>query len=127
MKFLVVPALALALSGCATVVDGAYQDITLTSNAEGATCSIVQNGVEVVPASPVPSTHTIAKNAGNLNVSCAADGYEPATVALMAGKHPMAVTGIALTGALINVGTDALTSSWHEYQDRAYIHLLKAK
>ena len=124
MKFLLVPAAALALSACSTITDGTSQDITLTSNAP-AECSITQQGIEIVPATAVPATHNIPRRGGHLMVTCAADGYETQTVALMAGKHPMAVTGILLTGMLINTGTDAATSAWHEYQDQAYIHLLK--
>ena len=124
MKILLVPAVALALSACSTITDGTSQDITLTSNAP-AECSIAQNDVEIVPATAVPATHSIPRRGGHLMVTCAAEGYETQTVALMAGKHPMAVTGILLTGMLINTGTDAATSAWHDYQDQAYIHLLK--
>ena len=124
MKILLVPAVALALSACSTVTDGTSQGITLSSNAP-ALCSISQNGVEIVPATAVPATHKIGRASGNLIVSCSAEGYEPETVALVTGKHPMAVTGILLTGMLINTGTDAATSAWHESQNQAYIHLRK--
>lgn len=125
MKHLVLTAaVAMSIAGCSTFDEGARQGITLTSNAPAA-CSITQNGVELVPASPVPATHEIPKRAGNLIVSCAADGYQPETVALVNGKHPMAVTGVLLTGLLVNTGTDAATSSWHHAQDSAYIHLRK--
>lgn len=124
MKYFLLPAAALALTACSTLSDGTTQAISLTSNAP-ASCSISQNGVEIVPATPVPLAHTIARRGGNLIVSCAADGYETETVALVTGKHPMAVTGVLLTGALINTGTDAATSAWHESQNQAYIHLRK--
>ncbi|MFK7943326.1 MAG: hypothetical protein AB8B85_10500 [Paracoccaceae bacterium] len=127
MKYLLLPALAaFALTGCTTFTDGASQDITLTSNAPNAQCSITRQGVEIVPASPVPATHRISKRRGDLIVACNAVGYQPQTVALVAGKDPMAVTGVMLTGMLINVGTDAISHSWHEYQDRAYIHMPKS-
>ena len=125
MKYAVMMVGALALGGCATVTDGVGQDITLTSNAEGAMCSISQGGVEIVPASPVPATHTLRRQGGNLIVTCAADGYETETTALMAGAHPMTVTGVLLTGGLINIGTDMVSGAMHEYQDQAYIHLRK--
>lgn len=125
MKYVALPTIALALGGCATLTDGAYQDVSLTSNAPGARCSITQNGHLLVEASPVPATHNLPKRPGNLQVDCAAEGHEPETVVLITGKHPMAVTGVALTGVLVNVGTDAISSSWHEYQGHAYVHLRK--
>lgn len=125
MKFLLLPVAALSLSACATFTDGTSQGITLSSNAPGAACSISQNGVEIVPATAVPATHVIPRRGGNLIVSCAAEGYEPETTALVTGKHPMAVTGVLLTGLVINTGTDAASSAWHESQKEAYIHLRK--
>ena len=125
MKYLLLSAAALALSACATITDGNKQPITLTSNVEGASCSISQNGAEIVPATPVPASHTIARAGGNLIVSCAAEGYETETVALVTGKHPMAVTGMFLFGLPVNLGTDAASSSWHDSQNQAYIHLRK--
>ncbi|MEM1297821.1 MAG: hypothetical protein AAGH68_00985 [Pseudomonadota bacterium] len=127
MRFLALSAAALfTLAGCTTVFDGNTQDITLTSNAEGATCSISRNGGILIPASPIPGTFPIEKRAGDLIVDCSAPGHQSQKVALVAGKHPMAVTGVALTGMLVNVGTDAISHSWHEYQERAYIHLPKS-
>lgn len=125
MKHLLIAVSALALTGCSTLMDGTSQGITLTSNAPGAACSITQNGVEIVPATPVPATHEIGRRGGNLIVSCAAPGYQPETVALVTGKNPLAVTGVLLTGMLINTGTDAVSSAWHESQNEAYIHLRK--
>ena len=126
MKFFAVTAVALALAGCTTVSNGAVQDITLTSNVENATCSISRNGAVIVPASPVPGTFPVDKRAGDLIVDCSAPGYAPQKVALVAGKDPRAVTGVLLAGLLVNVGTDAISHSWHEYQDRAYIHLVRS-
>ena len=125
MKYLILSGMALALAACSTVTDGTSQGITLRSNVDGALCSISQNGAEIVPATPVPATHDIPRRGGNLIVSCSADGYETETTALVTGKHPMAVTGILLTGMLINTGTDAATSAWHDSQNEAYIHLRK--
>lgn len=125
MKYLMISVAALALTACSTLTDGTTQGITLTSNAPGAACSITQNGVTIVPSTPVPATHTIGRAAGNLIVNCGAPGYQSETVALVTGKHPMAVTGALLTGVLINTGTDAVTSAWHESQNKAYVHLRK--
>lgn len=126
MKYLGLLAVAATLSACGTLEGGSSQSITLNTNADNATCSINQNGAEIVPASPAPATHTIERRAGNLMVTCAAPGYATQTVALVAGKHARTVTGVMLTGVLFNVGTDAFSGGIHEYQNEAYIHLVKS-
>ena len=126
MKYLGILAVAGLVSACGTLEGGSTQGITLNTNAENATCSINQNGVEIVPASPAPATHQVARRSGNLMVTCSAPGYNTDTVALVAGKHARTVTGVLLTGALINIGTDAISGGIHEYQNEAYIHLTKS-
>jgi len=126
MKYLGIVAITAMLSACGTLEGGSSQGITLNTNAENATCSISQNGVEIIPASPAPATHQVPRRSGNLLVTCSAPGYTTETVALVAGKHPRSVVGVMLTGALINVGTDAYTGGIHEYQSEAYIHLMRA-
>ena len=126
MKYLGIVAITAMLSACGTLEGGSSQGITLNTNAENATCSISQNGVEIIPASPAPATHLVPRRSGNLLVTCSAPGYTSETVALVAGKHPRSVVGVMLTGALINVGTDAYSGGIHEYQNEAYIHLMRA-
>ncbi|MEM7213301.1 MAG: hypothetical protein AAF479_15680 [Pseudomonadota bacterium] len=126
MKYMGIVAITAMLSACGTLEGGSSQGITLNTNAENATCSITQNGVEIVPASPAPATHDVPRRAGNLLVTCSAPGYNSETVALVAGKHPRSVAGVMLTGALINVGTDAYSGGIHEYQNEAYIHLTRS-
>ena len=125
MKYLMTTAAAISLSACATFTDGASQNITLESNAANATCSITQNGNQIVAPAPVPATHRIERRPGDLIVDCSAPGHAPAKLALVNGKHAMTVTGILLTGVLVNVGTDAISHSWHEAQDKAYVYLKK--
>lgn len=124
MKSLSVLGAALILGGCATVVDGRYQNVDLSSNAAGANCGITQNGVQIVEPQPVPATHTIRRRSGNLIVTCEAPGYQPTTKALMAGRNPKTVVG-HLPGILLGVGADAALGGLADYQDSAYIYLVK--
>ncbi|MEL7000018.1 MAG: hypothetical protein ACFB03_12855 [Paracoccaceae bacterium] len=130
MKYVGLFAVAALLSACGTLEGGTSQGITLRSNADNASCSIAQNGVEIIPAAPLGEgravTHTIPRTSGNLFVTCAAPGYNSETVALVAGKHPRTVVGVLLTGVLINTGTDVALGGWDEYQNEAYIYLTKS-
>ncbi|MEM9140361.1 MAG: hypothetical protein AAGB15_11090 [Pseudomonadota bacterium] len=124
MKHFVFPIAALALSGCATIVDGTSQQIQLTSNAPGAACGVAQNGVQIVSPAPVPATHTIARRSGNLIVTCSAPGYKSGTVALMAGRNPLSVVG-HLPAIVLGAGADSAFGGLPEYQNEAYVHLTR--
>lgn len=125
MKTLPILAAALVLSGCATIVDGTTQQIRLSSNAENAKCSISHEGVLIVPSLPVPAGHIVQRRPGNLMVTCDAPGYESRTVALVAGRNPLAVAPV-LPVFPQNSGYDAAFGGLAEYQDSAYIHLKRA-
>ena len=122
MRLISTACLTLVLSGCATIYDGTQQTISLSSNAQDATCEITQNGAVVVPESAVPSAHILPRIDGNLIVTCQAPGYETAKQALIAGKNPKTVVlnaPVILSGAAL----DAAFGGSAEYQDRAYIYL----
>ncbi|MEM7060159.1 MAG: hypothetical protein AAF557_21465 [Pseudomonadota bacterium] len=125
MKTLSVLLAALALGGCATIVDGRYQNIELTSNAPDATCGITQNGVQIVEPQAVPATHSIRRRSGDLIVSCEAPGHQPTTKALVAGRNALSVAG-HLPGVLLGAGADAALGGLAEYQEAAYIYLVKS-
>ena len=125
MKRFTVLLAALALGGCATIVDGTSQQIQLTSNAPGATCGISQNGVQIVAPVAVPATHTVRRRAGNLIVTCEAPGYQSNTQALMAGKNPLSVVG-NMPAMVSGAGMDSLFGGISDYQDSAYVYLKKS-
>ena len=57
MKSFALGLATLTLAGCATVIDGTQQTVSLSSNADGAICGITQNGRQIVAPSPVPASH----------------------------------------------------------------------
>lgn len=116
--------LTLALAGCATFVKGTEQPVALTTNAPDATCSIMQNGEEVLPPSAVPQTFTLRSQPGNLLVTCTAPGYETRTVALVSGKDPLTITGHMWNSLLLGL-VDVATGAVNTYQNYAYIPLQK--
>lgn len=126
MRILASLCAVVTLAGCATIVDGTQQTISLTSNVEGAMCGITQRGVQVVAPAPVPVTRILPRTSGNLIVTCEAEGYETAKVALIAGKSPKSVVLNApaiVTGALADTALGGI--DW--YQDRAYVYLKRKR
>ena len=122
MKHLILPAALLALGGCATIADGSMQPVTITSNAPGAACSIAQNGVEIVPSTPVPNTFELRRRDGNLLVTCEAPGYRTESVALVTGKNPLTVTGHMWNSMALGL-VDVFTGAVNEYQGTAFVPL----
>lgn len=122
MKFLAIGAAALALAGCATVIDGTRQAIRIDTNAKDATCGVTQNGRQVVAPTSAPATHLVPLAKGNLIVTCEAPGYETGRVALITGKNPKTVA-LALPAILLNAGADSALGGIDWYQERAYVYL----
>ena len=125
-RFVPLAAAAGLLAGCATIADGTQQTISLDSNVEGALCGISQNGKEIVAPTAVPTAHLLPRVSGNLIVTCEAEGYETAVVALMAGKNAKTVV-LNAPAIMFGALADTALGGIDEYQDRAYIHLTRKK
>ncbi len=123
MKTFTILIAALAVSGCATVIDGTQQTVSLDSNAENASCGISQNGKQIVAPAPVPASHLLPRVSGNLVVTCDAPGYETGIVGLAAGKNPKVF--LSMPGLIPGALADTALGGADWYQDRAYVHLLK--
>ena len=126
MKFFALGLAALTLAGCATVIDGTQQTVSLSSNADGAICGITQNGRQIVAPAPVPASHLLPRVQGNLIVTCEAPGFETGKVALVAGKNPKTVA-LALPVVLANAGADSALGGIDWYQDRAHVYLKRSR
>jgi uncharacterized protein YceK len=49
------------LSGCASVIEGRAQEVTINTTPAGATCSLERNGTPLGTASPTPGTLYLEK------------------------------------------------------------------
>jgi hypothetical protein len=69
-------ALSAALSGCATIVDGSSQSVSVsTTPAQGAACILKNSEGEWYLTSP--GSVTVHKTKNDLAVDCKRDGYQP--------------------------------------------------
>lgn len=71
---------ALALGGCATIIEGTTQEIAMDIVPAHAECSAVQNGKEVARYNPSSRTMFVPKSRRDLIVTCNAPGYQTKTV-----------------------------------------------
>jgi hypothetical protein len=103
--------------GCASIVSGTSQSITVEARANGdsvagATCKLVNNkGTWYVTT---PGSTTIHRSYEDLGVSCQKDAYAPGTVSAKSSTKGMAFGNI-LFGGLIGVGVDVGTGAAYDY------------
>ena len=123
--FTVLPVLAavvLALTGCATIVEGGDQNIYFNTDPEGATCTISREGVVLYDKITTPATLEIEKDKDVLFIRCEKDGYKTAEVGTDSTFEGMAL-GNLIIGGIIGVGIDAATGAINEYPDQIILRL----
>jgi hypothetical protein len=112
MKYVVLAALAVAVSGCATITRGTNQDFTVESTPSGAAVS-TSNGFEC-PATPC--TFRMPRKDG-FTVDLTLNGYLPARETVTSNMSSGGAAGMAgnvLVGGLIGVGVDATSGALND-------------
>ena len=93
-------ALSASLStGCATIVSGSTQDISVSSVPPGATVTAMPGSTKAT----TPGVLTLHRKDGPYNVTFSLDGYNPYTVSLTADTNGWVFGNIVLGGGLISV------------------------
>lgn len=123
MKRLAVIASAMAvfgLSGCASVVDGSHQVLSIvTPKVKGASCTATNNkGTYYV--SSTPGTVTVHRSYDPLHVDCSKDGYQDGVAVVKSSTKGMAFGNI-LAGGIIGAGVDMATGAAYDYPQQVVI------
>jgi hypothetical protein len=107
----------IALSGCASIVDGSSQSLSVKTMANvddvtGAQCTLTNSkGVWYVTT---PGTITVHRAYGDMNVSCLKQGYV-ANIRTVASSTRGMAFGNILFGGLIGAGVDISTGAAYDY------------
>ncbi|MBX3673102.1 MAG: hypothetical protein KF776_09000 [Burkholderiales bacterium] len=106
-------AAAAVLPGCASILSGQNQPVTVEApNCEGATCKLMNDkGTWIVKA---PGSVTVSRAYGDLTVTCSKEGFGAATSTVSSSTKAMAAGNI-IFGGLIGVGVDAATGAAYDY------------
>jgi hypothetical protein len=106
-------ALGVAVSGCATIIKGTTQDISVnTTPVGGADCTLVNS--EGTWYLTTPGTAKVHKTKTDLDITCKKDGYAPGHI--VAISHFNGTTaGNILLGGVIGIGVDAASGADNEY------------
>jgi hypothetical protein len=90
----------IALSGCASVIEGTSQEITINTNPAGANCSLERQNVSIGRISPTPGAVTVKKTKYDITVVCEKSGYQRATFFNKSGTPPASFGNILLGGGI---------------------------
>src|SRR5262245_3399724 len=106
--------LAAAASGCASIVEGTDQSVTVQTTPSGASCELKRDGSVIGVINPTPGTVTVDKSKDDIAVICKKEGYQDTSGAFSSDRQGMTFGNI-LFGGLIGVAVDASSGAMHEY------------
>jgi hypothetical protein len=108
---------ATQVSGCASIVNGQNQSVSVEAMSEGgavigATCKLANNKGEWFVTSP--GSTMVHRSYQNLDVSCAKEPLDPGTASVASSTKGMAFGNI-LFGGVIGAGVDMATGAAYDY------------
>jgi len=113
-KAVVAIAMAFSAAGCASVVSGTSQTLTLDTEPAGADCSLTRKGVVIGRVNPTPGTVLVQRTRDDITVSCARDGYQTGAFINKAGLEATTFGNIIL-GGLVGVAIDSASGANNKY------------
>ena len=112
-------AMAVLTTGCASIVNGQNQSLSVKTNGAdaevvGARCTLVSNkGTWYLTT---PGSVTVQRSYQDLNVTCKKDGLEDGYAAVKSGTKAMAFGNI-IFGGFIGAAVDTSTGAAYDYPD----------
>lgn len=123
MKSIILGAtIALLLGGCASIVEGTNQSITVALTPDTATCVATRQGGQIGVVSGSNRTMSISKSRYDIQLRCSAPDHETAEVKVESGASGWGVAGaVTLDFGLIDWATGAL----NKYPDTVTVALIR--
>jgi hypothetical protein len=120
-----IAALSAALAGCATIVDGSSQSVSVsTTPVQGAACTLTNSEGTWFLTSP--GSVQVHKTKNDMTVSCAKDGFQPGSQVAVS-KFGGATFGNIVLGGGVGAIVDASTGANYYYDSPLTIPLGEAK
>lgn len=107
-------ALAASLTGCATITTGSGQAIAISTEPEGADCTLTRHGVVLARVNSTPGQIHVEKSSTDLAVQCRRDGYLD-SVGNIGSEFQPATFGNLILGGLVGVVVDAASGAMTKY------------
>jgi polysaccharide export outer membrane protein len=116
-------ALLLALSACASLVEGTTQNISVSTDPPGARCVLTRQGAALATVNSTPEVVTVKKTRDDITITCNREGYRQASLVNHSG-----LAGAAYANALtigIGAAIDAASGSDNKYESPVTIPLIQ--
>lgn len=110
----IVAAIAVAISGCATITKGTTQAVALnTPGAVGAQCTLNSSaiGTKVITT---PATITLDKSQESITVLCKKECFQDGGTVIASNTETMAA-GNLIAGGVVGLGVDAISGAMNKY------------
>ena len=120
------PLIALVLvSGCATVVEGSNQSVSIATAPPGASCTIDRAGERLGSVGMTPGSLRISKSKNDLEIACGKDGYQQASIR-QSPKFVGTTFGNLIVGGVIGAVVDAASGANYVYPNEVHLDLAPA-
>ena len=117
-------AVSAALSGCATITQGAHQSVLFDTSPSGAVCSITREGNMLYADFTAPKSLQIEKDKDDLVITCDKEGYRRAVIHTNSSFEGWTM-GNLLLGGIIGLGVDAASGAINEYPSQVVVRMEK--
>jgi hypothetical protein len=117
---------AIALSGCATVIEGTTQDVAIATDPPGATCIVEREGKPIGTIASTPGAAHVDKNKHDLTIRCSKPGYQDGVAVNRAVDSGVAEAGEVadfVTGGVLST-VDEVDGAGHKYDGAVSITLV---
>ena len=112
------------LSGCATIVNGRFQTVTMKTLPAGAKCDLKNNkGSWVV--NKTPGDVKVHRSIGDMRVDCVKPGYAETRKTIPSQPKKM-LAGNLVFGGLIGAGIDTASGSGFSYPSEMEVYMPKS-
>lgn len=118
-RIVAIAGLALAVTGCATVIAGTTQDIRIVSDPPGAECEVTRDDVALAVVT-TPATVNVPRSKRNIMAVCRKEGLADSTETIPSELHGGTV-GNVIAGGLIGVAVDAASGANNQYRDVTFV------
>ena len=109
-------AVLVAASGCATVVKGTDENVTVMTEPSGAACDLDRDGHTIAVVRSTPETIEVDRDKDDIVVTCNLANHDT-TVGRLKSEFGAATFGNILLGGVIGVAVDAASGANNEYPD----------
>lgn len=120
-----ITAASLALTGCASIVNGTNQSVSVqTGSVYGASCALENDkGRWFVPNTP--GSVVVNRSYQDLRVNCTKSGYRPSYKQVTSKTKGMAF-GNVVFGGVVGAGVDVIDGAAYDYPAEIYLPMHKA-